>query len=455
MKKILLLGAGRSATTLIQFLETHAREEAWQVTVADADEAALHRKLEGMRSVVGKAFRVELSSERAALVAAHDLVISMLPWTLHNLVAKDCLRLGKHLVTASYVSPDFRKMAAKAAKKGVLFLGEMGLDPGIDHMSALLLLDTIRKEGGEVTGFHSYAGGLVAPACDDNPWHYKITWNPRNVVLAGQGVAQFLEEGRPVFRPYNQLFARATPVAVGDNPRYEVYPNRDSLQYIDRYGLRGVSSIMRGTLRVRGFSRAWDALIRLGLTDSSSPLDTAGLRWADFLSALLPEGAGSVESRCAQFLGVSPQDPVMAPLSWLGIFSDMPLGPTGSSAADHLQRLIEEKWKLGPEDRDLVVMEHRIRFRSQGETLECRSSLEFEGRDTRFTAMSDLVGLPLALLVRRFLRGEITIPDEPIPFSPNIYLPVMRDLESFGVRFQERTLTSDAWRSIDEQHQHP
>lgn len=436
---------------MIHFLETHAREEGWHVTVADVDETALSRKLEGMISVVGKAFRVEASSERAALVEAHDLVISMLPWTLHNLVAKDCLRLGKHLVTASYVSPEFRKMAAKAARKGVLFMGEMGLDPGIDHMSALRLLDSIRNEGAQVSGFHSYAGGLVAPACDDNPWHYKITWNPRNVVLAGQGVAQFLEEGNTVFRPYNQLFALAAPVSVGDNPRYEVYPNRDSLQYIDRYGLRGVSSIMRGTLRVRGFSRAWDTLIRLGLTESTSPLATEGLDWAGFLSALLPQDGRGVQERCASFLGLDDRDPIMEQLSWLGLFSDRPLGASGLAAADHLQALIEERWKLGPDDRDLVVMEHRIRYRLKGETLECRSSLELEGKDTRFTAMSDLVGLPMALLVRRFFRGKISLPSAPIPFSPDIYLPVMEDLEALGVRFEERTLTSAEWVAIDRQ----
>lgn len=450
MKKILVMGAGRSATTLIQFLETHAREEGWQVTVADADEESLARKLQGMQNVVGRSLRVESASDRSELVAAQDLVISMLPWTLHNLVAKDCLRLGKHLVTASYVSPEFRKMAARAARKSVLFLGEMGLDPGIDHMSALKLLDAIRSAGDRVVGFHSYAGGLVAPDCDDNPWHYKITWNPRNVVLAGQGIAQYLEEGKPVFRPYGQLFAQAQAVTVGDNPRFEVYPNRDSLQYIDRYGLSGISSIMRGTLRVRGFSRAWDALIRLGLTESGSSLATEGLTWKGFLNSLLPYGSDPVETRCSRFLGLLQDDPVMSQLSWLGIFSDRPLGPAGQAAADHLQALIEERWKLGPDDRDLVVMEHRIRYQRGMESLECRSSLEYEGKNTRFTAMSDLVGLPLALFVRRFLRAEIPIPKDPIPFAPSIYLPVMQDLEALGVRFCERTLRTEEWKHLDE-----
>lgn len=439
MKKILVLGAGRSATTLIHYLNGNAQKEGWSVSVGDADESSLKLKLENLRHIQGHVFNVENPEDRTSLINSHDFVISLLPWTLHVLVAQDCLDLSKHLITASYVTEEIRELAKQARAKGLFFMGELGLDPGIDHMSALQLIHRIRAEGDHITSFHSYAGGLVAEESDTNPWHYKITWNPRNVILAGQGTAQYKADGQYIIRPYNKLFAQAYPISIGTKESYEVYPNRDSLKYIDLYGLHGIPSIMRGTVRIRGFSRAWNALIQLGLTDSMTPLHVEqGFTWKKLIQGIISgDGRMSLEEQCAKYLGLNPGDPVMEQLIWLGIFNDESIGQSGLSAADYLQKLIEDRWKLEPGDRDLVVMEHRIRYVKDGQEWECRSSLEYEGKDSNQTAMADLVGLPLGICAKLFLQGALTLQDEPLPFDPSVYNPIMKDLKETGVHFKE------------------
>ena len=440
MKKILVFGAGRSATTLIWFLGDHARSEEWHVTVADASGDLVQEKIRNHPALHGTEVDVQSAKQRSALIGAHDFVISLLPWTLHTLVARDCLRLGKHLITASYVNEEMRALHAKARKKGLFFMGELGLDPGLDHMSALHLIQKIKDEGGQITSFHSYAGGLIAPSCDTNPWHYKITCNPRNIVLAGQGTIQYRHHGDLRLIPYHQLFQSAMPIAIGDQDRYEVYPNRDSLRYISMYGLSGVPSIMRGTVRVRGFSAAWGALVQLGLTESQTPLGVdKPLTWEELIAGFLVRDVNlSVRERCADFLQIPAHHVVMDQLEWLGLFSDRPIGPLGLTPADYLQGLLEEKWKLEPEDRDLVVMEHRIQYHSGREGREIRSSLIYEGTNKDKTAMADLVGLPLAHATRLFLRGKLKGVTLPVPFEPGITTPMLDALAGEGVCFEER-----------------
>lgn len=455
MRKILVLGAGRSATTLIHYLDTHARSSKWRVTVADSDALVLEAKVKGLRQTEGKLFHVSNPADRARIIGEHDFVISLLPWTLHPLVARECIRQGKHMLTASYVSPAMKSLALKASKKGLFFLGEMGLDPGIDHMSALELIRRIRRKGGDIRSFRSVAGGLVAPGSDDNPWHYKFTWNPRNVVLAGQGISQFREQGQMVLRAYPELFAQAEPVTIGEDDHYEVYPNRDSLHYEKLYDLEGIPSLMRGTVRFRGFCRGWHALIRLGLTEGLTALHTPpGMTWDRFTGAWLSTAAQGValEEECARFLDIPFQDPVMEQLRWLGIFSDRPLGNSGRTAADHLQTLLEEKWALRPNDRDLVVMEHRIGYGMGKEAIECRAHLRYEGKDVWRTAMADLVGLPLAVTTRLFLKGHLPVPGMPGPFEAGIYEPVLAALKEEGVSFEEIHISGNGDESVTRIH---
>lgn len=440
MKRILIFGAGRSSGTLIYYLDSYAKQCSWSVTVADADASALEARCNGTVAIQQSCFSISDARKRQSIIQEHDFVISLLPWTLHSVVASDCLKLNKHLITASYVTPEMKKICERAWKKGLFFMGELGLDPGIDHMSALMLVNKIRKAGGHITGFHSYAGGLVAPESDDNPWRYKFTWNPRNVVLAGQGTAQFLRYGHPVFRPYNRLFQEVHGTSISGDDAYEVYANRDSLSYIHTYGMEGVRDFMRGTVRRRGFCAGWDALIRLGLTESNSPLDVPqGMTWRQFITALLPSFTSDLplELALARFLSIDTNSEVMHQLKWLGILENNALGVTGKTAADYLQGLLEQKWSLNTNDRDMVVMQHRIWYEQEGIQQAIQSDLTYIGTDARKTAMADLVGLPLAVTTRLFLEGKLPIPKKAIPVQPEIFLPVMTLLEDVGVRFTE------------------
>lgn len=442
MKKILVFGAGRSATTLIRYLGDYAQTENWQVTVADASPDLIQQKIQGFAALEGMEIDVQSAKQRTTLIGRHDFVISMLPWTLHTLVANDCLRLGKHLITASYVNAEMNVLAVKARKKGLFFMGELGLDPGLDHMSALRLIRQIKQKGCTITSFHSYAGGLVAPTSDTNPWHYKITWNPRNIILAGQGTIQFRDQGALRLTTYYDLFKTAFPIAIHGKDRYEVYPNRDSLKYISLYELTGIPSIMRGTVRIRGFSRAWDAIIKLGLTESQTPIGVEEpLTWAQLIRGFLPlNPTRSVRSLCAEMLGIAESDPVMDQLEWLGIFSDRSVGDIGLTPADYLQNLLEDRWKLEPEDRDLVVMEHRIHYQEHGHNKEIRSSLEHEGTNQDKTAMADLVGLPLAHATRLFLDGKFDKAQMSVPFESFVADPILDALARDGIHFHEQII---------------
>lgn len=444
MKHILLLGTGRSASTLIKYLDSHAPKNGWHITVADSDERLLHEKAKASPNIRPLLLNIHQPKERRTAVEAHDLVISLLPADLHDIIAKDCLQYKRHLLTASYVSPAMKTIAEQARKKNLFFLGEMGLDPGLDHLSALLLLDRIRKKGGHITRFHSYAGGLVSKASSDNPWNYKFTWNPRNVALAGQGTAQYLDNGRLVLLPYHRIFREAIPLDIHDSNRYEVYANRDSLKYIAQYGLDGIPSMMRGTIRVRGFCAGWDAIIRLGLTEKESQISApVGMTWREFTSSLLTDSdLQGVEQACARHLSLDPQGHVMEQLRWLGLFSDTPIGAPGRTPVEYLLDLLQDRWKLQATDRDLVVMEHRIAYTLKGAHLEYRSSLEYTGRDHVYTAMSDLVGLPLAVTAHLFMDGKLPMVTSPVPIDPGIYQPVMQALAQEGVHFEERLVES-------------
>ena len=442
MKKILLLGAGRSASTLIKYLNEEASEMNWQITVVDADLALLERKLSNFTHCIAKSVDIREEASREKLLEGHDFVISLLPWTLHSLVAVDCIRLSRPLLTASYVNEEMRLLSDEAHSKGLFFMGEMGLDPGIDHMSAMVLIDQIRKDGGEIIAFHSYAGGLIAKESDTNPWHYKFTWNPRNIILAGQGTAQFMDRGKLVLQPYPRMFENAFPLEINGDDRYEVYANRDSLPYRQILGLEDIPGILRGTVRVRGFSKAWHALIKLGLTESQTHLMVVdSMQWFQLMDALLPVNHQmSLLERCADFLGLSVNDPVMDQLKWLGIFEDRIIGPPGKALADYLQFLLEDKWQLEEGDKDLVVMEHRITYRKDGTTYQIISTMEYEGKDETYTAMSDLVGLPLGVTCKLFFLGKLPPVTKPIPVEPGIYLPVLELLKHAGVKFNDRKI---------------
>ena len=442
--RLLLLGAGRSASTLIHYLLRHAPTESWFLTVADANPAHLVPVL-AAHSAYARAvpFEAENAQLLEELVGQADVVISMLPAFLHPVVARACVRHGRHLATASYVSPEIRALHDEATAAGSTLLMECGLDPGLDHMSAMRAIAGIRARGGVITSFKSYCGGLLAPEAEGgNPWKYKFTWNPRNVVLAGQGTAKFLENGRLRFLPYQHLFARTETLTLPEYGEFEGYANRDSLSYRAPYGLDGIPTILRGTLRRPGYCAAWHALVRLGLTDDAVSLDNpATMTWAELVAAFLPAASLpglELSARVAYYLGLAPESEEMGRLNWLGLFSDRPVGHAHATPAQLLERLLAEKWQLQPHDHDLIVMQHLFEFELDGAVHRLTSSLAVVGDDATHTAMAKTVGLPLGMAVRRLLRGEVPQRGVLIPIESSLYEPILDELsDDYGIRFHE------------------
>jgi saccharopine dehydrogenase-like NADP-dependent oxidoreductase len=351
-------------------------------------------------------------------------------------------RLGKHLTTASYISKEMRALHDEAVSKGLVLLNEVGLDPGIDHLSAMQLLDVIRAEGGRIEHFESFCGGLVAPESDDNPWHYKFTWNPRNVVLAGQGGAvKFLHNGKYKYIPYHRVFRRTEVINIDGFGRFEGYANRDSLAYRDVYGLQDVRTIYRGTLRRPGFSRAWNAFVMLGTTDDSYIMEgSEEMTHRDFINSFLPYSVrDSVELKVAHYLKIDQDDDLMDKLEWLGVFSREKVGLKNATPAQILQHILEKKWTMRPTDRDMIVMWHKVGFILNGQKTVTESSMVVKGDDEDNTAMAKTVGLPLAIATRMILEGKVTERGVLLPISPDIYRPVLNELAANGLSFTEKT----------------
>jgi len=439
MQNILIIGAGRSSTSLIRYVLDEASSHGWSVTVADVDPDIAAKRIRGHSAGRAAWLDVTKPNDRKDLIRRADVVVSLLPAHLHIEVAHECIKLRKHLITASYVSKEMYELGDRVNEHSLIFMGEMGLDPGIDHMSAKKKIDEIHQKGGIIKAFRSYTGGLISPESDDNPWHYKFTWNPRNVVLAGQGTAQYLRDGKYKYIPYHQLFERYDLVSIEGIGEYEVYANRDSLLYRDIYGLSDIPNIIRGTLRHRGFCQSWNALIRLGLTDRSFPiLQSRGLTYQEFIEALLPDSEGSLKERVAQVLGESPDSKVMANLQWLGLFSRKKIKVSQAAPAMILEDLLLGKWEMKPGDRDMILMQHEFEYELEGKPQLVKSTLIMKGDDDEHTAMSKLVGLPLGIFVKLVMLGKITTPGVQIPVGKEVYLPVLSELSKFGVIFQEK-----------------
>lgn len=438
MKKILVLGAGLSSPALIRYLLKHAAKEQWHITVADQSLAQAKQRINRSLHATAVELFAEHAEKRKKLVAAHDLVISMLPPALHVEVAKDCIAHQKHLITASYISPAMNALDAAAKKAGVLLLNESGLDPGIDHMSAMQLMDNIRLQGGKITSFKSFCGGLVAPEFDTNPWNYKFTWNPRNVILAGQATATFTEDKRVRFIPYNRIFNQTEEVKVKGYGSFEAYANRDSNSYIRPYGLQHASTVLRGTLRRKGFCQSWNHLIQLGLTDDALILpDSELLTWRQFTEALLPPGKERTEKKLCTLLGISPASKAFKKLEWLGILSDEPIGLSNATPATALQHVLQKKWKLEQGELDMIVMQHQITYTLMGQSHLIKSSLVVKGENETYTAMSKTVGLPMGICARLLLNGTIRERGVHMPISKTVYQPVLAELNELGITFFE------------------
>lgn len=439
MHKILIIGAGRSTSSLISYLLKKSVANDWQITVADTDVKLAEAKISGFSNAKAISFDVSNVSEREKAIKENDFVISMLPAFMHGDVARDCVKFGKHVATASYVSADMKELEAEAKQKGLLMLNECGLDPGIDHASAMKIIDELKHKGAKITSFKSYCGGLVAPESNDNPWGYKFSWNPRNVILAGQGTAQFIEGGQLKFIPYNRLFTQIDSIAVDGYGSFDAYANRDSIGYKDPYGLNNIKTLLRGTLRQTGYCKAWNVFVKLGLTDDGYKIRNANtLTYTQLLDSFLPNANVSTKEKLKAFMKEEWDADIETKLDYLELFDNKKIKTPEGSPAQLLQELLEEKWKLKHGDKDMIVMQHLFEYSLNGRDHKLTSSLVVIGDDEEHTGMAKTVGLPLAITVKNFLTGKFKLSGIQIPIVKEIYEPMLTELEELGIVFNEK-----------------
>jgi len=441
MKRILIVGAGLSTSCLINYLLEKSEEYNWKIIVADLDTNIAEKRIKGHKNGKAIFFDVFNDEQRSKEVSKADIVVSMLPARFHYLIVRSCLRYRKNLVTASYISPELKALNEEAKEKGILILNEIGLDPGLDHMSAMHVIDAIKEKNGKILSFKSSTGGLVAPKYDNNPWNYKFTWNPRNVVLAGQGVAQYIGQGMYKHIPYHKLFSRLRRIYVDPVGEFEVYPNRDSLKYRSIYGLDDIPTMFRGTIRKPGFSKTWNLLVQLGLTDDTFIVENSeNITNRDFVNTFLKyHKTRTVEEKLALYLGIDEDSFDMYKLRWLGLFDKKIIGLKNATPARILQKILEEKLSLDEGDKDMIVMQHEFVYQYEGEnTKKITSSLVVEGKDDVHTAMAMTVGLPLGIATKLILQERIPLTGVVIPISKLIYEPVLKELEKYNIKFVEK-----------------
>ena len=441
MRNILIIGAGRSATCLIRYLLAKSSSEKLFITIGDISVDAAQKFTKNHANAKGILLDVFNKEQREEAVKNCDIVISMLPARFHIEVAKDCITFGKNLVTASYISDEMQNLDEEAKAKGLVFMNEIGVDPGIDHMSAMKVIDGIRDKGGKLLLFESFTGGLVAPESDDNLWNYKFTWNPRNVVLAGQGgAAEFLQEGLYKYIPYNRLFRRTELIKIEGYGKFEVYANRNSLKYHDVYGFKDIFTLYRGTIRRVGFSRAWNVFVQLGMTEDGYTIpNSENLTYRNYVNLFLPYSpTDSVELKFRHSLKIDQDDLIWEKLEELDIFNgEKKLGIKNATPAQALQKILMDKWTLAEDDKDMIVMYHKFGYELDGETYQIDSSMVTIGEDQTYTAMAKTVGLPVAIASLKILNKEISTPGVLRPIAKEVYEPILEELETYGIYFKE------------------
>lgn len=444
MRAILIIGAGRSASSLIQYLLEQSEKEQIHLIIGDLSLELAQKKTNNHPNATPLALDIFNTQQRQDAIQKANIVISMLPAHLHIEVAKDCVLFNKHMVTASYISEAMQSLDAEAKAKGLIFMNEIGLDPGIDHMSAMKVINEIKENGGKILLFESFCGGLVAPESDSNIWNYKFTWAPRNVVLAGQGgAAKFIQEGAYKYIPYCNLFRRTEFLEVEGYGRFEAYSNRDSLKYRSVYGLDDVLTLYRGTIRRVGFSKAWNMFVQLGMTDDSYIMEgSEEMTYRQFVNSFLPyHPTDSVELKMRHILKIDQDDIMWDKLVELDLFSRIKkVGLKDATPAQILEKILSDSWTLQPEDKDMIVMYHKFGYELNGITSQIDSKMVCIGDDQMYTAMAKTVGLPVAMAALLILNGKIQTSGVQLPIRKEVYEPILKELESYGVVFHEQTM---------------
>jgi saccharopine dehydrogenase-like NADP-dependent oxidoreductase len=445
MRNILIIGAGRSASSLIKYLLDKSGIENLQLTIGDLSLALAQKKTNNHKNATAIALDINNAKQRKNEIQKADIVISMLPAHMHIEVAKDCIVYKKSLVTASYISDAMQELDILAKENNLVFMNEIGLDPGIDHMSAMKVIDEIRDKGGKMILFESFCGGLVAPESDNNLWNYKFTWAPRNVVLAGQGgAAKFIQEGTYKYIPYHKLFRRTEFLEVEGYGRFEGYANRDSLKYRSIYGLDDILTLYRGTIRRVGYSKAWNMFVQLGMTDDTYIIDDSQtINYREFTNLFLPyHPTDSVEIKLRLLLGIEQDDIMWDKLLELDLFNKNKIvGLKNATPAQILEKILTDSWTLQANDKDMIVMYHKFGYELDGEQHQIDSKMVCMGDDQTFTAMAKTVGLPVAIATLQILNGKIKTPGVQLPIKKEVYLPILKELEEFGIHFKETKMT--------------
>ena len=431
-----MFGAGKSAYTLIKYLLENATKNNWSLTIADMYPKAVEEKFSSQALTLVE-FSLGNNELKEELIKNCDIVISMLPARFHSEIMHSALKYSKNMITPSYDSKEMNSIKEEVKAKGLIFLNEIGLDPGIDHMSAMEIIHKIQDSGDKITAFESFTGGLIAPESDNNPWHYKFTWNPRNVILAGAGGSvKFLHNGKHKYIPYHKLFERTEEIEIEGYGSFEGIANRDSLKYIDIYGLKDVQTMYRGTFRRPPYSKAWSILVQIGATDDSYEMEnTENMTYKEFTNSFLKYRQGdSIKLKLAYYVHRDVDSEEMKLLEWVGLFSDEKIGIKNASPAKVLQHLFEQKWTMDPTDKDMIVMHHLFKY---GKDKTMTSSMVVLGDDENNTAMAKTVGLPIAIATRLILDDKIKEKGVLMPMSKEIYEPILKELQEYGIIFKE------------------
>ncbi len=442
MRNILIIGAGKSSSSLIKYLLDKSSEENLHLVVGDLSIEDINKRIQKHQNLTIIQLDVFNKTQRESAIKKADIVISMLPARFHLEVAKECIKFQKNMVTASYISDEMNALDADVKKNNLVFMNEIGVDPGIDHMSAMQVIDKIHAKGGNILLFESFTGGLVAPESDNNLWNYKFTWNPRNVVTAGQGgAAMFIQEGTYKYIPYHKLFRRTEFLQINGSGKFEAYANRDSLKYRSIYGLKNIPTMYRGTIRKVGFSRAWNTFIQLGMTDDTYTIeDSENMSYRDFTNLFLAYSpTDSVELKLRSYLKIDQDDIMWEKLIELDIFNPTKrIGLKNATPAEILQKILSDKWTLSEDDKDMIVMHHKFGFELNGKKQQIESSMVAIGENQTYTAMAKTVGLPVAIAALKILNGEIKTPGVQRPITKEVYEPILKELESYGISFTEK-----------------
>ncbi len=441
MRKILIVGAGKSSPYLIKYLLDKSQEEELLIHITDLDTNHL-KKYQKYENCKVSPINISSEREREEFISESDLVISMLPARFHIILAKSCLKLKRNLLTASYVSEEMKTLTDDIKNSELLFLNEMGLDPGIDHMSAKKIIDELVANGAKINSFKSYTGGLIAPESDNNKWNYKFTWNPRNVVLAGQGIpAKYIENNKYKYIPYNRLFKNTEKIKIEKYGQFEVYPNRDSLKYREIYSLNNIKTMIRGTIRKVGFSESWNMFVKLGLTNDSFRISNSeNMSYKEYVNCFLPyDDKLSIEEKLQRVLSISKGDEKWEKIKEIDILSSNKKIPLkNASPAQILEYILKDAWKLEKKDKDMIVMYHEFGYEtSLGENEKIISTMVCKGKDDTYTAMAKTVGLPLAISSILLLNNKINLTGIHTPIDKEIYNPVLKELEANGINFEE------------------